>query len=84
MAKFLDFHETLPPLSPEMAQGMAEMIKAGQADPHGVTPLNVFITTTGQGYCLCEAPSAEAVVASHASLGFPLSLEAVSQVNTLV
>jgi hypothetical protein len=84
MPKFMDYHATMPQLPPEAAQAMAARLKAGQADQFGVKGLNVFIGIGGQGYCLTEAPSAEAVVKSHEALGFPMSQSNVVEVVSMV
>ena len=83
MPKFLDYHAQMPQLPPEMAQAMAQQIKAGQADQFGVKPLNVFIGPRGEGHCLTEAPSADAVVQSHTAVGVPISAHDVAEVMTL-
>jgi hypothetical protein len=84
MPKIIDYHATMPQLPPEAAEGIAARLKAGQADQFGVKGLNVFIGKGGQGYCLTEAPSAEAVVKSHEALGFPLSHGDVVEVVSVV
>jgi hypothetical protein len=84
VAKFLDYHAQLPQMPPEAGQQMAARIQAGQADEHGVRPLNVFIGSDGSGHCLTEAPSAEAVVQAHRSLGFELDHRDIREVTALV
>lgn len=83
MPKFIDHHATMPQLSPEMAKQMAGAIKAGKADQHGVTGINVFVGN-GQGWCLSEAPSADAVLKSHQAVGVPLERHAITEVKALV
>ena len=83
MPKFLDHHPTMPEVAPETAQEMAGRIKAGKADEFGVTGLNVFMCANGEGYCLSEAPDADAVVKAHEALGFPLSRKDVVEVTTI-
>ncbi|MBI3455682.1 MAG: DUF4242 domain-containing protein [Candidatus Rokubacteria bacterium] len=80
----LDDHPSMPPLPAEVAQEMTIRIKAGKADEFGVRPLNVLVTTSGQGYCLTEAPDADAVVKAHQAKGFPLSHRDVAEVTSLV
>jgi len=63
---------------------MAERITSGQVDQSGVRPLNVFVSTQGQGWCLTEAPNAAAVVAAHAAVGVPLDGHEVHEVQSLV
>ena len=84
MPKFLDHHATMPDVTPEAAQEMASRIRAGKPDEHGVTGLNVFMCANGKGYCLSEAPDADAVVKAHKALGFPLTREDVVEVQTVV
>ena len=83
MPKFLDYHAQMPQLPPEMAQAMAAQIKAGQADQFGVKPLNVFVGTRGEGHCLTEAPSADAVAQSHAAVGIAIGASDIAEVMTL-
>jgi hypothetical protein len=84
MPKFLDHHPTMPALSLEMQAGMADRIKAGRRDEHGATGLNVILTADGEGYCLSDAPNAEAVVKAHEAAGFPLRREDVVEVRILI
>ena len=64
MPTFLDHHAMGPSLPPEAKEGIADQIKAGTADQFGVRGLNVFLTGSGEAYCLSEAPDADAVVKS--------------------
>lgn len=84
MPKFLDHHPTMPAVTPAAAQEMAGRIREGKPDEHGVTGLNVFMCANGEGYCLSEAPDADAVVKAHEALGFPLRREDVVEVQTIV
>ena len=63
---------------------VTDSIKAGTPDQFGVVPLNFFIGTGGQGYCLTEAPSAEAVCETHAARGMNIAKEDVVEVQSLV
>ena len=69
MPKFMDYHDKAPNLPPEVIEQLKAQIEAGQADEHGVKPLNAFFGTDGQGHCLTEAPSVEAVIKSHEGVG---------------
>lgn len=60
------------------------MIQAGQPEPFGVTPLNVFVGAGGQGYCLVDAPDAESIVRAHEAQVVPLPSEDVVQMTSLV
>jgi Protein of unknown function (DUF4242) len=84
MPKFLDHHGMGPDLAPEAKAGIADQIKAGQADQFGVKGLNVFLTTDGEAYCLSDAPNADAVVKSHEALGIPIRRENVVEVESVV
>jgi hypothetical protein len=83
MPKFIDHHE-MRDVAPEMAAGIAERIKAGDADEHGVKGLNVFIGNDGTAFCLSEAPDADAVIKAHESFGFSLGREDVVEVESVV
>jgi Protein of unknown function (DUF4242) len=81
--KFIDHHE-MRDVAPEMAEGIAKRIKAGQPDEHGVTGLNVFLGKDGTAYCLSDAPDADAVVKAHAAAGFTLNRSDVVEVESVV
>jgi hypothetical protein len=83
MPKFIDHHE-MRDVAPEMAEGIAERIKAGQPDEHGVKGLNVFLGKDGTAYCLSEAPSADAVIKAHGAVGFLLDRSDVVEVQSVV
>ena len=84
MPKFLDYHAKMPKLPPEAMKEVADRVKAGKPDEFGVKPLNVFIGTGGQGYCLVEAPNVDAVIKSHKAKGFSLERSDVAEVTSLV
>jgi hypothetical protein len=81
--KFIDHHE-MRDVAPEMAQGIAERIKAGERDEHGVKGLNVFLGKDGTAFCLSEAPDADAVVRAHEAVGFALDQSDVVEVESVV
>jgi len=83
MPKFIDHHE-MRDVAPEMAAGIAERIKAGEADEHGVKGLNVFLGKDGTAFCLSEAPNADAVLEAHAAYGFSLDRNDVVEVESVV
>ena len=83
MPKFIDHHE-MRDVAPELAAGIAERIKAGQADEHGGRGLNVFIGKDGTAFCLSEAPDADAVIRAHESFGFSLDRKDVVEVESVV
>jgi Protein of unknown function (DUF4242) len=81
--KFID-HHPMSELAPEAKAGIAERIKAGEPDEHGVRGLNVFIGKNGESFCLSEAPSAEAVKKAHEAFGFELSDSDIVEVESVV
>jgi hypothetical protein len=81
--KFIDHHE-MRDVAPEMAQGIADRIRAGEPDDHGVKGLNVFLGKDGTAFCLSEAPDADAVVRAHESVGFALDRSDVVEVESVV
>jgi hypothetical protein len=83
MPKFIDHHE-MRDVAPEMAAGIAERIKAGEADERGVMGLNVFLGNDGTAFCLSEAPNADAVVEAHTAYGFSLDRKDVVEVESVV
>lgn len=84
MPKYLDHHAKMPELPPGAMQQMQEDIKARKAGQFGVTPMNVFMGTTGEAWCLTEAPNAEAVIKGHGAMGVTLAPADVVEVNSLV
>jgi len=82
--KFLDHHAKMPELPPGAMQQMQADIQGKKADQLGVTPLNVFMGTTGEAWCLTEAPNAGAVIKGHAAMGVSLAPADIVEVNTLV
>jgi hypothetical protein len=83
MPKFIDHHE-MRDVAPEMAAGIAERIKAGDTDEHGVKGLNVFMGKDGTAFCLSEAPDTDAVIKAHESHGFSLDRANVVEVESVV
>ena len=83
MPKFID-HHTMADVAPELAEGIAGRIKAGEPDQFGVKGLNVFLGKNGTAFCLSEAPDADAVVKAHEAAGFPISRDTVVEVEALV
>jgi Nickel responsive protein SCO4226-like len=81
--KFVDHHE-MRDVGPELAEGIAERIKAGQPDEHGVRGLNVFFGKDGTAFCLSEAPDAGAVVKAHEAVGLSLGPADVVEVERVV
>ncbi len=84
MPKFIDHHEKLPQMPPEMMQQVAQRLKSGEVDQFGMKGINLFVGDDGQGWCLSEGPSVDAVVKSHAALGVPVAARNVTQVNSVI
>jgi Protein of unknown function (DUF4242) len=82
MPTFLD-HHAMPEPTPEMKEGMAERLRSGHVDEHGVKGLNVYLAD-GEAYCLTEGPDADAVVRSHAAVGVPIDRGDVVEVTPVV
>ena len=83
MPKFID-HHPMSELAPEAKASIAEKLKAGEPDEHGVRGLNVFIGKNGESFCLSEAPSADAVKKAHEALGFEISERDIVEVESVV
>ena len=83
MPRFLDHHPGLKP-PPEALQQLKSMVESCQADPNGVTPLNMFFGADGTESCYSEAPNAEAVIKMHAALGVTLERSHITEVESLV
>jgi hypothetical protein len=85
MPKFLDHHPVAhASLGSEAVEAMTGRINVAEPDQFGVTLINVFVAADGEGYCLSEAPSADAVVKSHGALGYTIEPSDVVQVTSLV
>jgi Protein of unknown function (DUF4242) len=84
MPKFIDHHAMSPNLPPEMQEGIASRLRAGEPDEFGVTAVNVFLGKDGTAFCLSEAPDADAVVKAHEAAGFPLDGSEVVEVRPVV
>jgi len=85
MPTFLDQHPVAhASLTNEAMELMRARIKSRVADDFGVVWLNTFVAVNGQGFCLCEAPSPQAVVESHEILGYLIDVEDVLEVTPLV
>jgi hypothetical protein len=85
MPKFLDHHPIAhASMTNEALEAMRARIQAGSPDDYGVALLNAFVAANGVGYCLSEAPSADAVVESHGALGYLIDSSNVVEVTALV
>ena len=84
MPKYIDYHAKLPPLPPDAMKKFAEDMKAGKPNQFGVKPINLLVGKNGDGYCLCEAPNADAVVKSHDAIGAKINKNDIREVTALV
>ena len=80
MPLYIDFHAKMPPLPPGALEEMKKGL--GKADKDGVKAVNAYLTADGQGYCISEAPNADAVCKSHAAKGFTLDKGEVHEIKT--
>ena len=82
MPQYIDYHETMPPMPPEVAQAAQEKIKAGQVDEFGVKTISA-VMGGGHAWCLSEAPSPDAVCQAHQAMGIPQDNGNVTEVQIL-
>lgn len=83
MPKFIDRHEQFPKPDGAALAGMRAQVE-GPTDELGVKGINILFGADGGGYCLVEAPNAEAVVKAHERNGVPLTLAGVTEISTLI
>ena len=83
MPRYIDYHAKMPSLPPEAVKETVAAIKSGKADKFGVKPLNAFIAKSGSGWCVTEAPNADAVCKSHEAKGMKLEKSEVYEITTL-
>lgn len=89
MPLFIDYHEEkviwsarykdedMGPLMKQVITG----IRAGIVDGAGVRYINILLLQDGHGCCISEAPSVEAVLASHENRGLPISASEVHPIK---
>ncbi|MDQ4102938.1 MAG: hypothetical protein M3186_04240 [Actinomycetota bacterium] len=84
MAQFLDHHPTAhATLTEESVEQLRNHIRAETPDDFGVKLLSVYVAVNGEGYCVSEAPNAEAVVKSHELMGYLIETTDVIEVASL-
>lgn len=84
MPQFLDHHPIAHAfLTEEAVEAIRTQIRAETPDDFGVKWLRAFGAANGEGYCLSEAPNAEAVVKSHEALGYLIETTDVIEVTSL-
>ena len=84
MPKYIDVHENMPPMPPEMAEQVRLGAQSGMANEYGVKVLNAYLSSGGQAYCVTEAPSVEAVLKAHEAIGTPQEAGKVVEVQSLL
>ena len=85
MPQFFDQHPVAhAALTEETVEAMRAQIKAEAPDEFGVKLLSTFVAINGQGYCISEAPDAEAVVKSHEAKGYLIDAVDVVEITSLV
>jgi hypothetical protein len=80
MPKFIDTHAKVPPKSHEEVEMLKAMVRDKKVDAFGTRILEGYFTESGGGHCVCEAPSAEAVMRSHEAMGLPLKRSEIQEV----
>ena len=84
MPKFIDHHPVAHAPTTEMAaQGLEGHVRARDADEFGVNYIDAYVAVNGEGYCVTEAPDADAVIKSHAALGYTIDVMDVVEVVAL-
>lgn len=83
MPKFIDRHDQFPKPDGAGLAAMRAQVEA-PADEFGVKGINILFGGDGGGYCLMEAPNAEAVVKAHERNGVPLTRAGVTEISTLI
>lgn len=83
MAKFIDYHSNLPPMPEEVQAQLRDNLRNSKSDEYGVTGIDVLIGNN-ESFCITDAPSAQAVVDSHKNVGFPLEMDDVHQVQSVL
>jgi Protein of unknown function (DUF4242) len=83
--QFLDHHPTThATLTEEAVEELRKHIRAETPDDFGVKWLSIYVAVNGEGYCLSEAPNAEAVVKSHELMGYLIETTDVIEVASLI
>ena len=82
--QFLDHHPIAhATLTEEAVEEIRIQIRTETPNDFGVKWLSAFVAANGEGYCLSEAPNAEAVVKSHEVLGYLIETMDVIEVTSL-
>ncbi|MBI2170977.1 MAG: DUF4242 domain-containing protein [Chloroflexi bacterium] len=81
MSLFMDYHANLK-VPKEMLEQVAKDTRARKRDQFGVRQVEYYHNDAGDGYCLLDAPSAEAVRQHHEAMG--VACGPVHEVKTLL
>ncbi len=82
--QFLDHHPIAhATVTEEAVEELRTQIRAETLNDFGVKWLSAFVAANGEGYCLSDAPNAEAVVKSHEVLGYLIETTDVIEVTSL-
>ncbi|MBI4311571.1 MAG: DUF4242 domain-containing protein [Chloroflexi bacterium] len=81
MPLFMDYHADLK-APKEALEQLAKDTRARKRDAFGVRQVEYYHSDAGDGYCLLDAPSAEAVRRHHEAMG--VSCGPVHEVKTLL
>ncbi len=84
MPTFMDHHKVTGPTPPAMLKQIADGIKAGKADPKTKVKPLYYIESKTDGYCVSEAPNAQAVHTFHEGMGIKMGAGDVAEVKTAV
>jgi (2Fe-2S) ferredoxin len=83
LPRFIDHHTQLPMPSGEGLEALRARVNA-PPDANGVKGVNILFAEDGSGYCLFDAPNADAVVNAHRASGVPIEEATVHQVTSLI
>ncbi|MBI4310758.1 MAG: DUF4242 domain-containing protein [Chloroflexi bacterium] len=81
MPLFMDYHANLN-VPKEMLDQVAKDTRARKRDTFGVRQVEYYHNDAGDGYCLLDAPNAEAVRKHHEAMG--VACGPVHEVKTLL
>ncbi len=70
MPRYIDFHAQMPKIPQDQLQQLKSAV--GRPDNNGVKNIDAIFTKDGQGYCITDAPNADAVCRSHEAKGMRL------------
>ncbi|MBM3932701.1 MAG: hypothetical protein FJ319_00060 [SAR202 cluster bacterium] len=83
MPNFMDHHQMRAQMPAELAGQIKSNLQAGKKDQFGVKPINVLMGE-GEGWCLTDAPNAQAVIDSHGAMGIKVAKAEVKQITPVV